>query len=60
MRKRILRKVVAALLGAVALLYAVLLIINTGHDVPMNTQDTNTDGHRTIAIFGATGTIGDG
>ena len=26
----------------------------------MNTQDSNTERHRTIAIFGATGTIGDG
>ncbi|MDJ0748219.1 MAG: hypothetical protein QNJ11_01985 [Woeseiaceae bacterium] len=37
-----------------------LLIINIGQDAPMNTQDLNTEQHHTIAIFGATGTIGDG
>ena len=60
MRRRIFRKVAAALLASVALLYVALLIINTGHDASMNTQDLNTERHGTIAILGATGTIGDG
>lgn len=60
MRKRIFRKVVVVFLGAVALLYAVLFAINTGREASMDTQDLNTERVRTIAVFGATGTIGDG
>ncbi|MDJ0657092.1 MAG: NmrA family NAD(P)-binding protein [Xanthomonadales bacterium] len=60
MSKRFFRKVATIFLGATALIYVVLLVINTGHEFPMNTQDLNTERHQTIAVFGATGTIGDG
>ena len=46
--------------GAVVLFYVALLIMNSGNEIPMDIHDLNTEKHRTVAIFGATGTIGDG
>lgn len=60
MKKRTLKRVAGILAGAMLLSYIALLVINSGNEIPMTTQDFNTDRHRTVAIFGATGTIGDG
>ena len=46
--------------GALALVYLALLIVNRGHELPMETQELNAERTRIVAIFGATGTIGDG
>ena len=58
--KKLLRRTIAVTVGAIALLYAVLLLKNLGNELPMETQDTDTARHRTVAVCGATGTIGDG
>lgn len=60
MKARTTRRVLALFFGALALGYLVLLIANRGHELPMDTQELNTERPRIIAIFGATGTIGDG
>ena len=60
MKSRKIKRVVAAIAGALALLYVALLLVNKGHELPMQTQELNAERVRTVAIFGATGTIGDG
>ena len=60
MTKRKTRRVLAVIAGVLALAYIALLLINKGHELPMQTQDLNTGRIHTVAIFGATGTIGDG
>lgn len=60
MAKRTLKRIAGVLAGVMLLSYAALLVINSGNEVPMTTEDSNTDRHRIVAIFGATGTIGDG
>lgn len=46
--------------GAFVLLYVALLISNKGHELPMQLQQPDTERSFAVAIFGATGTIGDG
>ncbi len=60
MRKHIFRKTLAAIASALALFYIALLLINSGENETMEARDLNTDRHRTVAVFGATGTVGDG
>lgn len=60
MSMRIVKKTALMLLGVIALGYLVLLLINLGTETPMTTEELNTDRHRVVAVFGATGTIGDG
>lgn len=60
MKRRRIRKVVAATAGALALAYIALLLINKGHELPMQTHEPDAEKTRTVAVFGATGTIGDG
>lgn len=60
MKARRTKRVLALFFGVLALGYLVLLIVNGGHELPMDTQDLNTERPRIVAIFGATGTIGDG
>ncbi len=60
MARRTIKRVASTLAGAMLLYYAALLVSNSGNEVPVKTQDLSTDRHRTVAIFGATGTIGDG
>lgn len=56
----VLRKILAAIVVFIAVVYLVQLFMNLGDELPVNSTDTNTDRHKTIAIFGATGTAGDG
>ena len=60
MKRRKIKRAVTAVIGAVALMYIALLLINQGHELPMQSQELNVERNRTVAIFGATGTIGDG
>ena len=48
------------LAGVMLLSYIVLLVLNSGNEVSMTNQHFSTDRHQVVAIFGATGTIGDG
>ena len=59
MAKRKIKRIAGTIAGAILLFYIALLQINSGNEVAM-TNDLTTDRHRTVAIFGATGTIGDG
>ena len=54
------KRISGAITVATLVFYVALLILNSGNEVSMTVQDFNTDRHRTVAIFGATGTIGDG
>ena len=60
MNSRKFRKALTVFAGALALVYFALLIVNRGHELPMETQEPNTEHSRIVAIFGATGSIGDG
>lgn len=60
MKKRRFRRIATVLFGGSLLLYVVALILNWGDGIPMEARDLNTERHQTVAIFGATGTIGDG
>ena len=51
---------IAVAVGAIALLYVALLLKNMGNELPVKTRDIDTARHSTVAVFGATGTIGDG
>ncbi len=55
-----LKSALAAIAAALALSYLAMLLVNKGHELPMQAQDLDTDRSRVVAIFGATGTIGDG
>ena len=54
------RRGITAIAGALVLAYVALLLANKGHELPMQSQESNPEHIRTIAVFGATGTIGDG
>ena len=54
------KKVLTAVAGLLALTYIALLLTNLGHELPMQTHESGTEQNRTVAVFGATGTIGDG
>ena len=58
--KKTVRKSAGVFLGLIALLYLALLLMNIGNELPMEAQNINTARHGTIALFGATGTVGDG
>lgn len=58
--KRIILRSVGGLLGLIVVLYIVVLVSRAGSGVALETQTVDTSLHRTIALFGATGTIGDG
>lgn len=60
MKKRIFPKILGALFGFLAIVYVGQLVINMGSELPVQSPDVTTDRHRTVAIFGATGTAGDG
>lgn len=60
MKMRVLKKVAVGLTCVILLLYIALLLIRIGDETPMKARDLNTERHKTVAIFGATGTIGDG
>ena len=60
MTMRIIRNSALVLLGVIAVAYLVLALQYMGAATPMTTNDLSTDRHRTVAVFGATGTIGDG
>ena len=60
MKRQTIKRIAGVLAIALLLSYAAQLFINRGNDTPMTTQDYSTSHHRTVAIFGATGTIGDG
>jgi len=57
---KIIRKSAIVLLGIITLLYMWQLFNNFGEDLPMDARDIDVKRHNTVAIFGATGTIGDG
>jgi len=54
------KKILSLLFGAIALLYFALFLINLGETFNMESGELDTERHEKIAIFGATGTIGDG
>ena len=54
------RKVALASLSIVAAFYAGLIVVNSKNSLPTSNYDMNTQPRYTVAIFGATGTIGDG
>ncbi len=60
MARRLIKWTSNALAGALLLFYFALLVMNSRYEVPMTAQGYSTDRHRTVAIFGATGTVGDG
>ena len=60
MKKLRIKRALGLIAGVLALIYIVMLFNNMGHELPMQAQDQNTDRSRVVAIFGATGTIGDG
>ena len=60
MKKRVVREILGAFIGLFAIVYVIQLLINMGSELPATISDTNTDRHKTVAIFGATGTAGDG
>ncbi len=60
MTKHKIKRVLTVIAGALVLSYVALLLTNKGHELPMQAQDYTSDRNRTVAIFGATGTIGDG
>ena len=57
---KILRKLVGVLFGIIFLLYVWQFIVNSGDDMPGSSADMDTTRHSSVAMFGATGTIGDG
>lgn len=60
MIRRILRIVFKAFVAFFAIVYVVQIFMNLGGEPPPQTRDSDPKRHRTIAIFGATGTAGDG
>lgn len=58
--KRFGGKLVGWLLGFAALFYAIALVLRAGEGSPAEATNVNAAFHETIAVFGATGTIGDG
>lgn len=54
------KRVITVIGAGLAIFYVVLLLGNKGHELAMQTQETNEGRSLTVAIFGATGTIGDG
>lgn len=60
MRRRLLRRIFAAIGAVLAASYIVLLFTNKTHYETMDKRELDNGSHRKIAVFGATGTIGDG
>lgn len=60
MKNSRMKKISIVVLTIVVGAYIYLVIINSGHEIPMNKLDIDESQPGTIAIFGATGTIGDG
>ena len=60
MTKKIIRNSALVLLGMIVAAYLIMAVQYLGTEKPMTTNDLNTNRHRTVAVFGATGTIGDG
>jgi hypothetical protein len=60
MKNHIFRNILGALFGFLVIVYVAQLMMNLGAEMPEASLDRNTDRHKTIAIFGATGTAGDG
>ena len=58
--KRIIGRSISALLALAALLYLAALVMRADSGMPNESQDLNAGLHGTVAVFGATGTIGDG
>ncbi len=60
MKGKRLRRILAIAAALIAALYVVLLIGDAGYVPPMDAKDMDTTRHETVAVFGATGTVGDG
>ncbi len=60
MNRHTIKKVAGGLIGALIVFYVALLLRNFGDEIPMQRQNVNADRQNTVAIFGATGTIGGG
>ena len=60
MKKHRIRNWLVGTLSVIAVFYLVLLLINTKGEIPMEITDLDTGRHKTVAVFGATGTVGDG
>lgn len=58
--KELLGRLVGVIGGVVILLYVTALLLNSGGDPIMVNADADPMRHGTVAIFGATGTVGDG
>ncbi len=58
--KKIIRRSVGSLLGLIVLLYLVVFVARVGSEPAIESGTVDTSLHTTIAVFGATGTIGDG
>lgn len=60
MKGRRIKRALTVIGAGIALAYVALLLTNLQHELPMNTQEADTTNNRVVAVFGATGTIGDG
>ena len=60
MKRRLIKRIVIAIAGVLAIAYIGLVLVNKGHELPMQTDEQDAGQDRTVAVFGATGTIGDG
>ena len=60
MTSRVIGKLAGALFAVIVLVYLGLLVVRAGSELPQEDGVVSTTMHGTIAIFGATGTIGDG
>jgi len=58
--KKLLLRSLGVITALIAILYVVLMVINTDTGAAPEAQTVDTSLHSKIAIFGATGTIGDG
>ena len=60
MRSNKLKKALIAIPALLVIAWSALLLANMGYELPMETMEQTSDRNRTVAIFGATGTVGDG
>ena len=60
MKTRIVRKSLGAIFSLIVLTYLAMLLMNTASEQPMNNHYEASELPRTITLFGATGTVGDG
>ena len=58
--KKIIKRTISALFLLAAMFYVAALVMRAGSGMPNEAQSLNTGLHGTVAVFGATGTIGDG